>query len=135
MKSTLTWNTRFPIQIPKSNINLISVISIIVLCTIAFVAINAFADCCEDLEEAVERQRKAVDEAMEAVEDAKAVLDALVEEEAAQHLIDLAEAALSSAAESALTDIGNLMLLLYDLGICQIRCITGSGSCDSGGCD
>ena len=50
MTNTLTWNFK-PIQLPKLNTNLLSVISLIVLCTMAFVVVDTFAGDCEDLKE------------------------------------------------------------------------------------
>ena len=68
---------------------------------------------------------------MEAVVDAEAVLEALVEANAAQELIDLAEKSVDSAKKAALGDALNLLRLSLKLLACQLSCTGGS---DSGSC-
>ena len=57
MTNILTWDIK-PIHLPKINSNLLSVVSLILLCTMAFLTIAVIADDCEDL-------KKAADEAKE----------------------------------------------------------------------
>ena len=51
MTNTLTWDIK-PIQLPKINANLLSVISLIVLLTMAFMTASVIADHCSIEEQA-----------------------------------------------------------------------------------
>ena len=48
MSNTLTWDIK-PIQLPKINSNLLSVVSLILLFTMAFLTVAAIASHCEEI--------------------------------------------------------------------------------------
>ncbi|MYA71454.1 hypothetical protein F4009_09480 [Candidatus Poribacteria bacterium] len=52
MTNTLTWDIK-PIVLPKINANLLSVVSLIVLLTMAFLTFAAIADDCSEKEQAL----------------------------------------------------------------------------------
>ena len=56
MTNTLTWDIK-SIQLPKINSNLLSVVSLILLLTMAFLTVAVFADHCDDLKRAADKAR------------------------------------------------------------------------------
>ncbi|MDE0019679.1 MAG: hypothetical protein OXU51_26095 [Candidatus Poribacteria bacterium] len=150
MINTLTLGFK-PIQLPKLNTNLLSVISLIVLCAMVFVTVDAFASDCEDLENEVEKAQQVYDAAKKTLKDAEALLDYLKETGANQETIDLAEVMRKSAEATAVLAALNLIRIQGLLLICKLSCLgesdddesdddesdddeSGSGSCDSGSC-
>ena len=135
-----------PIQLLKLNTNLLSAISLIVLCAMVFVAVDAFACDCEDLENEVKMAQRVYDAAKKTLEAAEALLDYLKETDANQEAIDLAEVTRTNAEVTAVTAILNLIRIQGLLWICKLSCPgesdddesdddeSGSGSCDSGSC-
>ena len=128
-----TLNRVNPIRLPKLNTNLLSVISLIVLCMIVFVTTNTVAEACEELAAAVVLAKTAVDVALAAVDVALELRQAAVDT-GIQVLIDIANAAVELALEvaSAAADWHS------DLVDALIDCLNNnqmdSGSCDSGSC-
>lgn len=132
MTNTLTWNIK-PIQLPKLNTNLLSMISLIVLCMMFFVTINTIAEACDDLEANVELAGIALDLAAGAV--TLAMLGVLAAEATGiQWVIDAAIANLDFwvnvgiAAENYYNDC------VEELNDCLNAPRADSGGCDSGSC-
>ena len=150
-----------PIQLPKLNTNLLSVISLIMLCAMVFVAVDAFASDCEDLENEVKKAQEVYNAAKKTFEDAQALVDYLKETGANQEAIDLAEATRKSAETTAVVALLNVIRIQGLLLICKLSCLgesdddepdddepdddepdddepdddePDSGSCDSGSC-
>jgi len=132
MTNTLTWNIK-PIQLPKLNTNLLSVISFIVLCAIIFVTANSLAVACDELMEQVAYayliQQAAYLAALAAVG-----AWALAELTGNQALIDAARETAIAAAEFYETMSNSCIQLLQDLVDCLQDEQAASGSCDSGSC-
>lgn len=132
MTNTLTWDIK-PIQLPKLNANLLSVISLIVLCMMFFVTINTIAEACDDLKAKVKTAEIALDLAT------GAVLLAMLGVQAAQAtgiqwVIDAAIANLDfwvSVGEAALKYYNECVKELND---CLNAPKADSGGCDSGSC-
>ena len=155
MTNTLTSDFKLT-QLLKLNTNLLSVISLIVLCAMVFVAVDAFASDCEDLENEVKMAQQVYNAAKKTLEAAEALLDYLKETDANQEAIDLAEVTRKNAEVAAVLAILNLIRIQGLLWICKLSCLgesdedesdddesdddesdddeSGSGSCDSGSC-
>ncbi len=147
MKLTNTLMLSFKsIQLPKLNTNLLSMMSLIVLCAMVFVAVDAFASDCEDLENRVKEAQEAYDAIEKTLNDAKALVIFLKKIGASQEAIDLAEATVKSTENAAILAILNLIWVQGLLLICKLKCLgesdddesdddeSDSGSCDSGSC-
>lgn len=130
MTNTLTGNFK-PIQLPKLNINWLSLISFLLLCSIAFVTATTIAEACEDLEVAVFFARIASQAADFAVDIAVYALIS-AEQTGSDALIQLALEALDLAIEIAVAAEEYLMGLEADLFDCQENKGANSGSCNSG---
>ena len=63
MTNTLTWNIK-PIALPKINTNLLSVVSLIVLLTMAFMTVFVIADDCESLLETLRERGEELQQAL-----------------------------------------------------------------------
>ncbi len=136
MTNILIWNFK-PIQLPKLNTNLLSVISLIVLCMMVFVTINTAAEACDEILEAyhaadlvAEGLSWVAQQAMEALR--------LAEKTGINFLIKAATAALEAAliaAGEADKIATSLLELYFDCLESQPETRMVSGSCDSGSCD
>lgn len=132
MTNILPWNFK-PIQLPKLNTNLLSVISLIVLCMMVFVTINTIAEACEELEGAMELADLAATGALWLAEQA---LEALrfAEDTGIEVLIKIAKVAAEAAVTLAIAAVD----LYVRLSKAYVDCLnsqmaSNSGSCDSGG--
>ncbi len=128
-----TLNRVNPIRLPKLNTNLLSVISLIVLCMIVFVTTNTVAEACEDLEAAVALAKIASDVALAVADVALELFKAAVDT-GIQELIDIARAALDLAVEVAKAAVDWHSDLADALLDCLNNNQMASGSCDSGSC-
>ena len=129
MTNTLIWDIK-PIQLLKLNTNWLSVISLIVLCTMVFVTATTIAEACDELKAAVVVARIAVEAAGIAAELAAQAL-ILAEASGNEALIWLALEALDLAINIAVAAEEYLMDLEAEL----FDCLQGSsGGCDSGSC-
>ncbi|MDD9973942.1 MAG: hypothetical protein OXU27_08050 [Candidatus Poribacteria bacterium] len=117
MTNTLTWNIRFPIQLPKLNTNLISVISLLVLCMMILVTINTAAEACEELKLAVAVAKLAADAAIAAAELAFKALERATEI-GNEGLIFLATKAVEFAISVATVAVDNHVRLAEKLRDC-----------------
>lgn len=143
MTNTLTWNIRFAFQHPKINTNLLSVISLIVLCAMMFLTIPpVLADDCAAEHLAVAAARATLelakanrDAAQDAVDNAEGFGElaiALLWVATAEYQLNKAEA----AHDQALQDLQDC---LNPPPVCSCGCgVAGCGPCGengSGGCD
>jgi tetratricopeptide (TPR) repeat protein len=125
---------------PKLNMNLLSVISLIVLCAMMFLTFTsvALACCCDDKQAAAEAALEAAEAALEDFNKAEEVLQYVLEQRPINW--DLVNAAME-AHKTAKEALDNAMEALSDatkaLVECRqnCNCNSGSGGCDSGGCD
>ena len=132
MTNTLTWNIK-PIQLPKLNTNWLSVISLLLLCLMAFVTATTIAEACADLVVAVALATIASEAADLAVDLAVHAL-ILAEQTGSEALIWLALEALDLAIEIAVAAEEYLMELEAELFDCLENKQGNSGSCNSGEC-
>ena len=127
MTNTLTWNIK-PI-----NTNLLSVISLVVLCMMVFVTINAFAFHCGDLEKSQNAAKLAADAAIWLLEQAGKALN-LAHATENDFLINIAQEAFDAA--KAIADAA--LAYRAERVKAYLNCLKShnnmadSGSCDSG---
>lgn len=134
MTNTLTWNFK-PIQVPKLNTNWLSVISFIVLCTMTFVAINAFADCCEELEEKVFWAKVGYQIALNAAKIAIAAFEFVRDFGGKPEAVEAARALAVEAVDILEAATNYLIKCLKELEECwETPHEMASGSCNSGSC-
>ena len=132
MTNTLTRSIK-PIQLPKLNTNLLSMISFIVLYAIIFVTANSLTVACDELKEQVAYAYLIKEAAYLAALAAVGAL-ALAEQTGNQALIDAAREAAIAAAEFYETMSNSFIQLLQDLVDCLKAKQADSGGCDSGSC-
>ncbi len=135
MTNTLTWNIK-PIQVPKLTTNWLSVISLLLLCSMAFVTATTIAEACEELERKAASAKALYDIALDAAKLAVAAYEFLVD----SNLTEVAAAAkvIAEAAIAVAEAQGNYWIqCLGEVRECYEDKIPGqmaSGSCDSGSC-
>ena len=128
MTNTLTWDIK-PIQLPKLNANLLSVISLIVLCMMFFVTINTIAEACDDLKKKKKNAGIALDLAVGAVLLAMAGVQA-AQATGIQWVIDAAIANLDFW-----VGVGEAALKYYNKCVKELNDCLNAPKADSGGCD
>ena len=132
MTNTLTWDIR-SIQVPKVNSNLLSVVSLVLLLTMAFLTASVIASHCEEIRNNLETS----------------IAAEIIFAASARALFEVWKAACSSgnpwaiaaataalglataAAAAALYAIAHYTTKLLE---CEQEHETASGGCDSGGC-
>ena len=131
MTNTLTWDIKFPIALPKINTNLLSVISLILLLTMAFLTTSAIADHCADKERDVLKAELAVYLAGLAV---AAWVAAIAAAASGGPLGWPAIAGLALGLQAAKVTMGLALLNLQDAKKALEECEKSHQSADSGGC-
>ena len=133
MTNTLTWDIK-PIALPKINSNLLSVVSLILLLTMAFLTGSAIADHCDALKKKLDAAGEEVKKAFKAYLGAELILYAAIAS-LNPGAIYRAKKAFDEASEN-LKQAGrryNSLLVAYQDCLKQPH-NNQSGGCDSGSC-
>ena len=132
MTNTLTWDIK-PIALPKINTNLLSIVSLILLLTMAFMAGSVIASHCEDI-------RSNLETAI-AVEFAAAIAARILFEVwkaacASGNPLAIAAATTALAAAVIIAAAAAVAIVYYTqkLWECEEEHASASGGCASGGC-
>lgn len=132
MTNTLTWDIK-PIAFPKINANLLSVVSLILILTMAFLTASAIAEHCSEIRKKLETAIAVEAAAIAAVVIAKEVLKA-AGASGIHWAITAATIALAvaiGAVAAAGVAIGYYAAALAE---CEQEHETASGGCNSGSC-